>query len=145
MHCTQLCCRALEIRLGLILIDLTLIHFIQLYHWLNHVVAITAVLLMLSECFPKENTTTPCSQEVQEEQVCYSTVDGDFPPGTSVPPKPLLGYLCQPSTSDLICFPFHFGHTFESLIKTDSPVLSSALRNGAFEVEKRPNPSVPSA
>lgn len=48
----QVCCRALEIRvglgLGLILIDLTLIHFIHLYHWLSWVAVVTAVLLILS-------------------------------------------------------------------------------------------------
>lgn len=46
-----MCCRALETRLGLILIDLTLIHFIHLYHWLNQVVAVAAVLLVLNLCF----------------------------------------------------------------------------------------------
>lgn len=50
VHWPQVCCRALGTWLGLILIDLTLIHFIYLYHWLNWVVAIAAVLLVLNLC-----------------------------------------------------------------------------------------------
>jgi len=50
------------------LIALTLIHFIHLYHWLNQVAVVTAVLLIFIECFPMENTTSPCSQKAQEQE-----------------------------------------------------------------------------
>lgn len=70
-----MCCTALETRLGLILIDLTLIHFIHLYHWLNRVVAVAAVLLALNLCFSMRTPHLSAARRLKKNKSVFLLVN----------------------------------------------------------------------